>query len=213
MDVSERNALVLQFVPLVWSIARRMYGWPAMRRIGELEDVVQEGCLALIAAAENYDPRKKSPQTGKPVKFLTYAHRCVCLKLHTAAKNHGIIRVPIPSHQRLIKAQDLPEAEWDARVRDAARALAIRPEPDDPNEFGSYYDQDLHYAEDLRRVMDVAFTDLPEKMQEVIRARFGLQGCDRLTQGEIGDRLGITKQRVQQIERDAMALMAQSMAA
>ena len=62
-------------------------------------------------------------------------------------------------------------------------------------------------AGDLRQVLDGALADLPEREQRILRRRYGLDGKDPQTLGEIAQELGITAERVRQLQNAALGRM------
>lgn len=82
--------LVSSNLRLVIQIARRFQG-----RGLELEDLIQEGNLGLIRAAELFDP-------DRGIRFSTYATRWIVQKLSRACDNHSrVIRIPVGLHQAI----------------------------------------------------------------------------------------------------------------
>jgi len=63
--------------------------------------------------------------------------------------------------------------------------------------------QELAHSDELRQVLALV-DQLSPREATVLKLRYGLQGEDPLTLMEIGDRLGLTRERVRQIERDAL---------
>ena len=61
------------------------------------------------------------------------------------------------------------------------------------------------HADDLRQVQDL-LGKLDEREARVLRLRFGLDDEEPMTLKEIGERLGLTRERVRQIEKDASSV-------
>lgn len=84
------NCLVASNLRLVIQVAKRFRG-----RGLELEDLIQEGNLGLIRAAQLFDPERGN-------RFSTYATRWIVQKISRAVDNHSrTIRVPISVHQSI----------------------------------------------------------------------------------------------------------------
>jgi RNA polymerase primary sigma factor len=81
------------------------------------------------------------------------------------------------------------------------------PENDQPDPRGSTPVRHLVHAEELRRVRGL-LDKLGERKVRVLRLRFGLGGEDPCTLDEIGQRFGLTRERVRQIEKGALAELA-----
>jgi RNA polymerase nonessential primary-like sigma factor len=72
--------------------------------------------------------------------------------------------------------------------------------PDDTNPEPSTRLQD----EDVNTNIDAWLNELEEKQREVVIRRFGLHGYERATLEEVGNELGVTRERVRQIQMDAL---------
>ena len=58
------------------------------------------------------------------------------------------------------------------------------------------------------QALRLALRQLPDREQQVLRYRYGLEGTDPCTLEEIGRRLGLTRERVRQIELDSLKRLA-----
>ncbi len=88
-----RNRLVEQHLYLVNFLANRFRG----RRFAglDLDDLIQEGYIGLMRAAELYDPEKINPDTGRPYRFSAYASRTILGVIFNALARKGrSIQVP-----------------------------------------------------------------------------------------------------------------------
>ncbi len=222
-DRGARNRLVQANLGLVVAIARRF-----LDRGLDLDDLVGEGNLGLIRAAEEFDPRFG-------VRFSTYA---VCwikqairhALMHTAAT----IRVPERMVSLLMKCR---RAEWalgrdlgraptfdevasylglsDAKKSLLARAIEagrLRPGScgDDRTGGLSRRVTDRHgpadegvEAEEELAIAWRLMGELKDRERAIVTLRFGLEG-ESLTLEEIGRRLGVTRERVRQLESQAL---------
>lgn len=86
-DPDARNELVCRNLPLVTWVVKKKYAKPA--RSFEEEDLIQEGNLGLITAAEKFDPNRGN-------RFSTYAIWWICQHIGRALDNKNLtIRVPV----------------------------------------------------------------------------------------------------------------------
>ena len=79
-------------------------------------------------------------------------------------------------------------------------------------DVGASPDTVLMQTDDVRYVLD-QLDKLPKREAMVLRMRFGLDDEEPRTLKDIGRRLGLTRERVRQIERDALSLLSQRMEA
>jgi RNA polymerase sigma factor (sigma-70 family) len=64
-------------------------------------------------------------------------------------------------------------------------------------------------GEEIRHSLSELVSRLPVPQAEVIRSRYGLEGRERQTQAEVGAQMGVSYQRIQQIEKDALTWLRQ----
>jgi RNA polymerase nonessential primary-like sigma factor len=60
------------------------------------------------------------------------------------------------------------------------------------------------HQEHVRAIVDAWLAKLDDKQRAVVEQRFGLHGCRRLTLDEIGREIGVTRERVRQIQLEAL---------
>ena len=225
-DLEAKDRLVNSNLRLVVSLARRYQG------VGELEllDLIQEGVLGLIRAAEKFDWRKG-------FRFSTYATLWIRQAIQRGLADRGrTIRLPVnvaqrerriataerklatqlgrdPTNEEIAEAADLPVGQV-AEMRDVARIVTSLDRP--VGETGEASLGDLMASESpsteeevqVSLVGDVVrrtIEDLPEREREVIKLRFGLNG-DRepLPLSQTGAKLGIAPETVREVERRAL---------
>ena len=143
------------------------------------DDLVSEGSIGLMKAAEKYDASR-----GKP--FVTFAAPYIRRSIEAAIGRHetvGDVRstdesLPVGSHNNYTLLNVLED-------KDAARADAAV--------------EEASLSEDLVQAISV----LNEREQTVIRHYFGIQE-QRLTMAEIGTMMGLKRERVRQVRDQAL---------
>lgn len=219
-----RDVLVVSNLRLVISIARK-YTWSSM----SFADLVQEGNLGLIKAAEKFEYRRG-------LRFSTYATWWIRQAVSRAIADQArMIRVPVHMLETLHKVHTLakkleqrqgrfPSASvlaqsLDMTEREVRRALAV---PEEPLRVGALDETGIN-ACDVEGIVDPSPTphealeltsmrqairrqldDLKPKESLIISMRFGIPDGDDHTLEEVGFRLDVTRERVRQIEAKAL---------
>jgi RNA polymerase primary sigma factor len=229
-DREALDTMINSNLRLVVSIARRYQGQHQLA----LLDLIQEGILGLIRAAEKFDWRRD-------LKFSTYATWWIRQAIERGIANKArTIRVPVHVLQRERKIyraeqrlalrlgrQPTPEeiaAEAQLPVRqvheinDSARTVASldRTIGDDETSLGDLFESEQPQPEEVvdvslrREALHRAVAELPDREREVVRLRYGIEGDEPQTINEVVRRLGISRDRVRRIESDALERLART---
>lgn len=223
-DSNARNELVEANLRLVVNIARMFNGkgW-------HIEDLIEEGNLGLIKAADNY-------RVSEGTRFSTYASYWIHQAIHRAMMNSSrLIRLPAymmeiiskwrraiplleeelhrpPHSEEIARRIGLPRKRMALTLR-ALDAYKIAPPPETPDGFGleGIVSDDRGQAPDdvcmvknnIEKVHE-GLNQLTEREAKVLRLRYGLLDNKEHTLRDVGQQLQITRERVRQISLDAL---------
>ena len=153
-----------------------------------LPDLINEGNLGLIKAAEKFDETRG-------FKFISYAVWWIRQSiLQALAEQSRIVRLPlnqVGSLNKISKAFQKFEQENERR-----------PSAEEP-----IADRTL-INESLQKEIDRALSTLTERESDIIKMFFGI-GCQEMTLEEIGDKFQLTRERVRQIKEKAIRRLRQ----
>lgn len=152
-------------------------------RLGDIDfaEVVSEGNMALLRAVDKFN-------VDRGFKFSTYACRAILKAFSRTALKHSRHRTRFPVEFE----PDLEKSDWSDRRRDAVEEDCI---------------------DELKQIVDRNLADLSQVEQTVIKRRFNWEQQDEtpLTLEEVGQIIGVTKERVRQIQNKALAKIRQVM--
>jgi RNA polymerase sigma factor (sigma-70 family) len=183
MDQAARQELILSNQPLVFFIAKK-YHVPGL----PLSDLVQEGNIGLMKAAENFDPAKG--------KFGTYAFWWIKSYILKAIKENCLVRVP--SRRRGANPQAKEDAPF-CRVVELEDSATVSSEGDhDPFEAAS--------RNETKQGVQRMLRELTSRERELVCLRFGIgdSGEDHTLQ-EIARSAGVSAESVRQVINKALA--------
>jgi len=229
-DQEARDHMVRANLRLVVNIARNYPG-----RGLNLTDLIAEGNLGLMRAVEAYDPsmntrfstyaafwirqsmKRAVINTAKTIRLPAYMNQLltewrratalleeelgrtpaeeeIAARMKLSKKKLAIIKKAIRVHQAMPQTG---QGETEETLND----LITDNESQGPGAL-------LTQADDLRQVLTL-LDDLEPREAAVLRMRFGLEGGEPLTLLQIGERLDLTRERVRQIEREALKKLSE----
>jgi RNA polymerase primary sigma factor len=223
--VAAREHLILANVRLVFSVAKKYCG-----RGMPLMDLVQEGHIGLMRAAKKFDYKRGYKFSTYATWWIRQAitrsvadqGRTIRLPVHMGERISKMYRVRhslIQSLGRLPRIDELAEVLQDKpenvvkmlRFSKHTLSLELPVGEEDDAVLGDFIeDQEAPPPEDktgqvlLKERMKDLLDTLPPREVRVLQLRFGLYGTRQHTLNEVGQKMGITRERVRQIQAQAI---------
>ena len=223
-DESARQRMIECNLRLVVKIARRY-----INRGLPLLDLIEEGNLGLIHAVKKFDPERGFRFSTYATWWIRQTiergimnqSRTVRLPIHIIKDINSCLRAARRLRQDNDRAPTVAEiaAHMDRDVADVERLMALHERvtlrSSSRNEDGaspvdllrarrSAEPSRCAQADDVHDIVDHWVYELSEKQRAVLERRFGLHGYRRATLEQIGDEIGVTRERVRQIQLDAL---------
>src|SRR3954466_6115069 len=231
-DSEARARRVRANLRLVVNIARGYTG----KGLG-LQDLIEEGNLGLLRAVEGFDPsmntrfstyasywikqsiKRALVNTAKTIRIPAYMVELLAKWRRASTKLQEELG-RAPTQEEVARYMNLPKKKLNI-IKKAIRVYNSAPQTDQPDSGWSLDemlmdghtktpDAEMVESDDLHHVLDL-LGKMDKREATVLRMRFGLDGGEQRTLKEIGECLGLTRERVRQIESEALAKLSESM--
>lgn len=211
---------------LVFSIAKK-YVYSGL----PLEDLVQEGNLGLIKAVERYDWRKgfrfstfatwwirqqisrSVPDSGRTVRLPVHVHEKV-QSLRWMIRKYEAANGETPSQATMSEAMSMHVDKVAPLLTYMEDICSIDDvdvdrlaDPDFITRFHSCEPETLAAGKEEAAKVAELLNILPRKQRSILRLRYGIGVRDALTLEEVGQGMGVTRERVRQLESKALGLL------
>jgi len=224
-DQEARAEMVRANLRLVVKIARDYanYGLPLL-------DLISEGNIGLMKAVERFDPKKGGKLSTYAAwwikqsikRALANQGKTIRLPVHLVDKISKIRRVSTQMTEELGREPTddelAEEIGLSAAKVSALKAAAVRPTSldapigeDDSTEFGEIVGDEeaadpfeMLRDKDLRDEVGDLLDLLDDRERRIINSRFGLDGSKPKTLEEVGEKFGVTRERIRQLQNIAL---------
>jgi len=227
-DEAGRKRMIESNLRLVVKISRRY-----LNRGLSLLDLVEEGNLGLIRAVEKFDPERGFRFSTYATWWIRQTiergimnqTRTIRLPIHVVKELNSYLRAEreltqkldhLPSPEEMAVALDRPVAEAKRLCGLKNRVGSVDvPVAQDSDQVlldtladtQALNPSDILQSEDLSSSIDLWLGELSTKQREVVVRRFGMRGHEPATLEEVGREIGLTRERVRQIQVEALKSM------
>ena len=224
--IAAREHLIRANSRLVISVAKKYIG----RGVPFL-DLIQEGNIGLIRAANKFNYKLGHKFSTYATWWIRQAvtraiadqSRTIRVPVHMGDQINKLLRTShrltqeygrAPTSEELAEAMEIPKRKAEEMLRVARRPLSLEMPTDDEgeSELGDFIEDEDSPAPDdevtssmLRELLQDILQDLPPREVRILQLRYGLVDGETYTLEEVGKKLGVTRERVRQIEAQALS--------
>ena len=224
--LAAREHLIRANSRLVISVAKKYIG----RGVPFL-DLIQEGNIGLIRAANKFNYHLGNKFSTYATWWIRQAvtraiadqSRTIRVPVHMGDQINKLLRTAHrltqelgrdPITEELAAALEIPTRKAEEMLRVARRPLSLEMPTDDDgdSELGDFIEDEDIFAPDeevtfsmLRDLLRGILQDLPPREVRILQLRYGLVDGETYTLEEVGKKLGVTRERVRQIEAQALS--------
>ncbi|MDR3575158.1 MAG: sigma-70 family RNA polymerase sigma factor [Anaerolineaceae bacterium] len=223
---SAREHLITANSRLVISVAKKYMG----RGVPFL-DLIQEGNIGLIRATKKFDYRRGHKFSTYATWWIRQAvtraiadqGRTIRVPVHMGDQINKLLRVQHqltqrlgrePTVEELATSLDVPPKKVENMIQVARRPLSLETPTDDEEDsvLGDFIEDDEASPPDdtatynlLREHLEEVLNTLPPREVRILQLRYGLLDGQAYTLEEVGRKMGVTRERVRQIEAQALS--------
>ena len=221
-----RDHLITANSRLVISVAKKYMG----RGVPFL-DLIQEGNIGLIRATKKFDYRRGHKFSTYATWWIRQAvtraiadqGRTIRVPVHMGDQINKLLRYQHqltqklgrdPSVEELAEELDVPVKKVENMIQVARRPLSLETPTDDEEDsvLGDFIEDDEAPAPAdsatynlLKEHLQIILNDLPPREVRILQLRYGLLDGQAYTLEEVGNKMGVTRERVRQIEAQALS--------
>jgi RNA polymerase primary sigma factor len=223
---SAREHLITANSRLVISVAKKYMG----RGVPFL-DLIQEGNIGLIRATKKFDYRRGHKFSTYATWWIRQAvtraiadqGRTIRVPVHMGDQINKLLRIQHqltqrlgrePTVEELAVALDVPPKKVENMIQVARRPLSLETPTDDEEDsvLGDFIEDDEAPPPDesasynlLKEHLEEVLNGLPPREVRILQLRYGLLDGQAYTLEEVGRKMGVTRERVRQIEAQALS--------
>lgn len=226
-DEKARKRMIESNLRLVVKIARRY-----IRSGLSILDLIEEGNMGLMRAVEKFDPERGFRFSTYSAWWIQQTieraimsqTRTIRLPVHMVKRLNGCLRTSRSLAKNLNHEPSVEEiaAAWGETTVEVEKMMALNervvsidtPISDEVNKplldtIGDDDEDPIHHLsyDKLRKNLDGWLSNLNSKQRAVVERRFGLNGFDAMTLDQTGLEIGLTRERVRQLQAEALKIL------